>query len=88
MVDLPRAVDRTDYPELLGVEGRFEPLVEDDPAVRAHLRVPDDRALPVAADWSARTVPLELDPSAVGCDPVRLTGNHPDEGAFAPLRPR
>lgn len=54
----------------------------------AYRRVLDDRVLLVVANWSARTVPLELDPSAAGRDPVRLIGNHPDEGVFAPLRPR
>ncbi|MFD6953420.1 glucohydrolase [Nocardiopsis sp. TSRI0078] len=69
------------------VHGAFEPLLEEDPAVYAYTRALDDRVLLVVANWSADTVPLELDPSVAGRDPVRLIGNYSDEGAFAPLRP-
>lgn len=40
----------------------------------------------IATQAWGRTITL-LDPSAAGSDPVHLIGNHPDEGAFAPLRP-
>jgi len=77
---------RKEHPVI--VHGRFEPLAEDDPAVYAYARILDDRVLTVLVNWSAETVPLDLDPKVAGRDPERLIGNYPEEaGPFAPLRP-
>lgn len=70
------------------VHGRYAPLLEDDPRVYAYTRTLNGRVLLVLANWSDRTVEVDLPEDVVGPDPELLIGNLPDPGpAPAPLRP-
>lgn len=70
------------------MHGRYAPLLEDDPRVYAYTRTLNGRVLLVLANWSDRTVEVDLPEDVVGPDPELLIGNLPDPGpAPAPLRP-
>ncbi|WP_017545047.1 glycoside hydrolase family 13 protein [Nocardiopsis prasina] len=77
---------RKEYPVI--VYGRFAPLLEEDPRLYAYTRAYNGQVLLVLANWSDRTVEVDLPADVAGSDPELLIGNLPDPGAvLAPLRP-
>ena len=77
---------RKEHPVI--VHGSFTPLLEEDPRVYAYTRTLNGRVLLVLANWSDRTVEVDLPENVVSSDPELILGNLPDPGdATAPLRP-